>query len=103
VVEGANRLGTASAPLSCANTHPGPAATVLLRQLGATGARLRYHGDFDWPGITIANGIMARFGGLPLRLNASAYRSATGHGHLGPHPHPGHAGIRRQRRGGASP
>jgi uncharacterized protein (TIGR02679 family) len=77
VAEAANRLGTASAPLICVNTHPGAAATVLLRQLGAAGARLRYHGDFDWPGITIANGIIARFGALPWRLDADAYRSAA--------------------------
>jgi uncharacterized protein (TIGR02679 family) len=78
VVEAANRLGSVAASLICANTHPGAAATVLLRQLGATGARLRYHGDFDWAGITIANGITARFGALPWRLDASAYRSAAG-------------------------
>jgi uncharacterized protein (TIGR02679 family) len=77
VAEAANRLGTANAPLICANSHPGAAATVLLRQLGAAGARLRYHGDFDWPGITIANGIMARFGALPWRLDAGAYQSAA--------------------------
>jgi uncharacterized protein (TIGR02679 family) len=77
VVEAANRLGTSSASLICANTHPGAAATVLLRQLGASGAWLRYHGDFDWPGITIANGITDRFGALPWRLDASAYRSAA--------------------------
>jgi uncharacterized protein (TIGR02679 family) len=77
VAEAANRLGTASAPLICANTHPGAAATVLLRRLGAAGARLRYHGDFDWPGLTIANGIMGRFGALPWRLDADAYRSAA--------------------------
>src|SRR5206468_10765391 len=77
VAEAANRLGTASAPLVCANTHPGAAATVLLRQLAAAGARLRYHGDFDWPGIAIANGITARFGVRPWRLDAGAYRSAA--------------------------
>jgi uncharacterized protein (TIGR02679 family) len=77
VAEAAIRLGTASAPLVCANTYPGAAATVLLRQLGAAGARLRYHGDFDWPGITIANGIVSRFGALPWRLDADAYRSAA--------------------------
>jgi uncharacterized protein (TIGR02679 family) len=77
VAEAANRLGTASAPLICANTHPGGAATVLLRQLGTASARLRYHGDFDWPGITIANGIVARFGARPWRLDAGAYRSAA--------------------------
>jgi uncharacterized protein (TIGR02679 family) len=80
VAEAANRLGAASAPLICANTHPGAAATVLLRQLDAAGARLRYHGDFDWPGITIANGITARFGALPWRLDDGAYRSAAASG-----------------------
>jgi uncharacterized protein (TIGR02679 family) len=77
VAEAANRLGAASAPLVCANTHPGAAATLLLRQLGAAGARLRYHGDFDWPGLTIANGIIARFGALPWRLDADAYQLAA--------------------------
>lgn len=77
VAEAANRLAAASAPLICANTHPGAAATLLLRQLGAAGAVLRYHGDFDWPGITIANGIIARFGALPWRLDAAAYRLAV--------------------------
>jgi uncharacterized protein (TIGR02679 family) len=77
VAEAANRLGADAAPLICANTHPGGAATVLLRQLGAGGARLRYHGDFDWPGVTIANGMLARFGALPWRLDAGAYQSAA--------------------------
>lgn len=80
VAEAANRLGSASAPLVCANAHPGAAATVLLRQFAAAGVRLCYHGDFDWPGITIANGITARFGALPWRLEAGAYRSAAATG-----------------------
>ena len=43
----------------------------------AAGARLRYHGDFDWPGITIANGIISRFGAQPWRLDNGAYRAAA--------------------------
>jgi uncharacterized protein (TIGR02679 family) len=77
VAETANRLGARAAPVVCANTHPGAAATVLLRRLVAAGARLRYHGDFDWPGITIANGVIGRFGARPWRLDADAYRSAA--------------------------
>jgi hypothetical protein len=77
IAEAANRLGAASSPLICANAHPGAAATVLLRQLGAARTQLRYHGDFDWPGITIANGIIARFGAFPWRLDADAYLSAA--------------------------
>jgi uncharacterized protein (TIGR02679 family) len=77
IAEAASRLGARTAPLVCANAHPGAAATVLLRQLAAAGARLRYHGDFDWPGITIANGIIGRFGARPWRLDTSAYRAAA--------------------------
>jgi uncharacterized protein (TIGR02679 family) len=80
VAEAANRLGAGAAPLICANAHPGAAATVLLRQLATAGALLRYHGDFDWPGITIANAIVGRFGALPWRLDAGAYRSAAAAG-----------------------
>ncbi|HEY2956619.1 MAG TPA: TIGR02679 family protein [Actinomycetota bacterium] len=77
IAEAAGRLGARTAPLVCANTHPGAAATVLLRQLVAAGARLCYHGDFDWPGITIANGIIGRFGAHPWRLDTGAYRAAA--------------------------
>ena len=76
-LEAASKLGARTAPLICANAHPGAAATVLLRQLAAAGARLRYHGDFDWPGITIANGIIGRFGARPWRSRQRRLRSAA--------------------------
>jgi uncharacterized protein (TIGR02679 family) len=80
VAAAANRLGAGTGPLVCANAHPGAAATLLLRQLAGAGARLCYHGDFDWPGITIANGIIARFAAAPWRLDAGCYRSAAARG-----------------------
>jgi Protein of unknown function C-terminus (DUF2399)/Phenazine biosynthesis-like protein len=75
-----NRGGTKARPDGPAHLRqrpPGAAATVLLRQLAAAGARLRYHGDFDWPGTTIANGIIGRLGARPWRLDSGAYRSAA--------------------------
>jgi uncharacterized protein (TIGR02679 family) len=80
VAEAANVLGTSSAPLVCASGHPAGAATLLLRSLAESGARLRYHGDFDWPGLGIANGILARFGACPWRFDAAAYRAVAGAG-----------------------
>jgi len=77
VAEAANVLGTSSAPLVCASGHPAGAATLLLRSLAESGGQLRYHGDFDWPGIGIANGIFARFGARPWRFDAAAYRAAA--------------------------
>jgi hypothetical protein len=49
----------------------------LLQQLTAAGAILRYHGDFDWPGITIANGILRRTGALPWRYSTADYLAAV--------------------------
>ena len=69
--------GSASAPLVCASGHPADATTVLLRLLAESGANLCYHDDFDWPGITIANGLFARFGVGPWRYDAAAYRAAA--------------------------
>lgn len=80
VAAAANRLAGGVAPLVCTNTHPGAAATVLLRLLAAAGARLHYHGDFDWPGITFANTVIGRFGARPWRLDAISYRRAAGSG-----------------------
>jgi uncharacterized protein (TIGR02679 family) len=77
VAEAANVLGTSSAPLVCASGHPAGAATLLLRSLAESGALLRYHGDFDWPGIGIANGIFARFRACPWRFDAAAYRASA--------------------------
>jgi len=32
-----------------------------------------YHGDFDWSGVTIANGIVSRFGARTWRFDTSSY------------------------------
>jgi uncharacterized protein (TIGR02679 family) len=77
VAEASNRLGVWSAPVVCVSGHPAGAATLLLRRLAQAGAVLRYHGDFDWSGLTIANGIVARFGALSWRFDAAAYRTAV--------------------------
>lgn len=76
VAAAANVLGAASAPIVCTSGHPAGAPTLLLRALAAAGAVLRYHGDFDWPGIAIANGIFRRFGVVPWRFDAASYRAA---------------------------
>jgi len=78
VAEASNRLCARSAPLVCVSGHPAGAATLLLHRLAEAGAVLRYHGDFDWPGLTIANGVVARFGARSWRFDAAAYRSAVG-------------------------
>jgi uncharacterized protein (TIGR02679 family) len=44
----ADRLGTACPPVVCVDGHLGAAQRTILKQLKASGADLRYHGDYDW-------------------------------------------------------
>lgn len=72
----ADRLGPAAAPLVCTDGMPAAAQRTLLAQLAAAGAHLYYHGDFDWPGIAIANHVMRTYGARPWRFGAADYRAA---------------------------
>jgi uncharacterized protein (TIGR02679 family) len=73
----ADRLGAACAPLVCTDGMPSAAPQTLLSQLAAAGARLRYHGDFDWAGLVIGNFVMREFGAEPWRFGTADYLSAT--------------------------
>lgn len=73
----ADRIGAACAPLVCTDGMPSAAQQTLLAQLAAAGARLRYHGDFDWAGLVIGNFVMREFGAEPWRFGTADYLSAT--------------------------
>jgi uncharacterized protein (TIGR02679 family) len=76
VVDAAAReLGEACAPLVCVQGQPSFAADLLLSGLASAG--IRYHGDFDWGGLRIANRIHARHGFKPWRFTADDLASAT--------------------------
>jgi len=74
----ADRLAATCAPLVCTSGMPAAAQRTLLTQLQACGARLCYHGDFDWPGIRIGNFVMREFGASPWRFGALDYTAAGG-------------------------
>lgn len=78
VFEAAEELGPACPPLVCSNGQRNAAVLTLLRQLAAAGARLVYHGDFDWAGLTIANGLMELLPVQPWRFDATTYLEAAG-------------------------
>ncbi|GGX39019.1 TIGR02679 family protein [Streptomyces chryseus] len=73
------RVVEAAADVGCSQTlvcTSGSAATVvltLLDTLASTGCHFAYHGDFDWPGIALANRIMRRYGAQPWRMGAEDY------------------------------
>jgi uncharacterized protein (TIGR02679 family) len=76
----AETLGRNCSPLICVEGSPSVAASLLLRQLVSAGTVLRYHGDFDWPGLAIARSIISA-GAEPWRLGAQDYyRGLSQHG-----------------------
>ncbi|WP_228447139.1 TIGR02679 domain-containing protein [Streptomyces paludis] len=60
-------------PLVCTSGSASTAVLTLLDALAATGCRFAYHGDFDWPGLALANRIIRRYGARPWRLLAGDY------------------------------
>ncbi|AOW13980.1 TIGR02679 family protein [Hydrogenophaga crassostreae] len=73
----ADRLGAACAPLVCTDGMPAAAQRVLLKQLAGAGAKLLYHGDFDWAGIHIANNVMRLCDARSWRFGAEDYVQAV--------------------------
>lgn len=60
-------------PLVCTSGSAATVVLTLLDALAATGCRFAYHGDFDWPGIALANRIIRRYEALPWRMSAEDY------------------------------
>ncbi|MBY8965959.1 TIGR02679 family protein [Algiphilus sp. NNCM1] len=74
----ADRLGKHAAPVLSTEGMPAAAQRALLRQLAAAGADLRYHGDYDWDGLRIANFVMGQFGARPWRFETADYLPRPG-------------------------
>ena len=74
VVEAAADHGC-TRPLVCVSGNPTTTALSLLDALCAAGARLAYRGDFDWPGIGIANRMIGRYGARPWRMSTADYEA----------------------------
>ena len=60
-------------PLVCTSGNPSTTVLALLDALAAAGARLAYRGDFDWPGVAMANRILVRYDARPWRMSAADY------------------------------
>ncbi len=71
----AERFGGARAVV-CTAGRPNLVVQNVLRACAASGASLRYHGDFDWAGIAIAHQVMDLVGAVPWRMDAAHYRAA---------------------------
>lgn len=76
-----DELGDDAPTMVCLDGMPSTAALVVLDALAAVGSAIRYHGDFDWRGLTIA-GVLARkvASAEPWRFGADDYRDAVDRG-----------------------
>ncbi|MEU0114367.1 TIGR02679 family protein [Streptomyces bobili] len=72
VVEAAADSGR-TAPLVCTSGSATTVVLTLLDALAASGCTFAYHGDFDWPGIALANRITQRYGAESWRMRAADY------------------------------
>lgn len=70
----------------CTSGRPNLTTQHLVSMLAATRSRLLYHGDFDWPGIAMANDAATRWSASPLRMSARDYEAAAGSLPLGGRP-----------------
>ena len=62
----------------CTSGRPNLVVQAVLDRLTDAGAHLRYHGDFDWPGVAIADPVRARFAARTWRMGAVGYDAAPG-------------------------
>lgn len=65
-------------PLICSSGRPTVAVVTLLRQLGARGALLHQHADFDSTGLSITAWLAERANTVPWRMTSRDYLAAAG-------------------------
>ena len=73
VLEAAAATHGGECSVICTSGMPGTVAMRLLEHVRACGIELRYHGDFDWPGIAIANRLVSTAGCVPWHMAAADY------------------------------
>lgn len=74
VIEGMAERGLGGWAAVCTSGEPNLVVDKVLRQLAQSSIELRYHGDFDWPGVAIANRAIERYGVVPWRMTVDDYK-----------------------------
>lgn len=73
----ADRFGADAPTVVCVNGQPTGAVLALLAAAHRSGAPVRYHGDFDWGGVRIANLLRTHIAWMPWRYDVASYRAAV--------------------------
>jgi uncharacterized protein (TIGR02679 family) len=61
----------------CTSGEPNLVVAGVLSRLADHEVELCYHGDFDWPGVAIANRAIARYAVRPWPMSADDYLAAV--------------------------
>ena len=80
LVAEAAATGWSGPPVVCSSGRPTVAVATLLRQLGAQGAAMLQHADFDATGLGITAWLADRAGTVPWRMTADDYGAFAGRG-----------------------
>lgn len=80
VLEAVAERFAGAVPVVCTSGQPNTVVLAVLQWLGEGGASLRYHGDFDWPGIAIANRLVGQCGVQPWFMGTADYEGGVGAG-----------------------
>lgn len=78
VLEAAAESSRHGLGIVCTSGRPALVTVEVLARLRSAGARLWCHGDFDWPGVAMADELARTFGARPWRMSADDYQSAPG-------------------------
>jgi uncharacterized protein (TIGR02679 family) len=73
-------LGAGCPPLVCTEGQPSTAFRRLARIAVAGDSELRYHGDFDWPGVSMAADMIDRHQATPWLMSAADYLAGAATG-----------------------
>jgi uncharacterized protein (TIGR02679 family) len=73
VLEAIAERGLAGIAIVCTSGRSTLVVLEVLRRLAESGAHIRYHGDFDRPGIAMVNQLVAMFDAQPWRMSADDY------------------------------
>ena len=76
VLEAIAERGLGGIAVVCTSGRSTLVVLEVLRRLSESGAHIRYHGDFDWPGVAMANQLRSTFGAQPWQMSAEHYQRA---------------------------
>lgn len=74
----AESCGSARLGVVCTMGRANLVVAEVLGRLVRSGGVLRYHGDFDWPGVALANACFRDYGARPWLMSADDYLTANG-------------------------